>query len=137
MEKEFILYEQALDLKKLGFDEPCITFYFLNEEELIYAEEGGFWYNSNSEEDRISAPLYQQAFRWFREKYWYTSLIKCDGFEIIMQTSTSYRLDRKTGEQIQVYSTQTYHQAIRLKSYKEAELECLKKLIFIIKQHNK
>jgi hypothetical protein len=24
MEKEFILYEQALALKELGFDEPCL-----------------------------------------------------------------------------------------------------------------
>jgi hypothetical protein len=64
MNKEFIPYEQALALKELGFEEPCIALYFINKEEIIYSEEGGFWYNSNSEEDRISAPLYQQAFRW-------------------------------------------------------------------------
>lgn len=27
IEKEFIPYEQALDLKKLGFDEPCFATY--------------------------------------------------------------------------------------------------------------
>jgi hypothetical protein len=27
MKNEFIPYEQALELKKLGFDEPCLAFY--------------------------------------------------------------------------------------------------------------
>ena len=27
MNKEFVPYEQALDLKELGFDEPCILLY--------------------------------------------------------------------------------------------------------------
>jgi hypothetical protein len=34
MNKEFIPYEQALALKELGFDEPCLGFYdeFSNDE---------------------------------------------------------------------------------------------------------
>ena len=28
MENEFIPYEQALALKELGFDEPCIGYYY-------------------------------------------------------------------------------------------------------------
>jgi hypothetical protein len=47
MNKEFIPYEQALELKELGFDEPCIAIWI----------------------DTIPLPLYQQVFRWFREKY--------------------------------------------------------------------
>ena len=26
MEKEFVPYEQALELKELGFDEPCLAY---------------------------------------------------------------------------------------------------------------
>jgi hypothetical protein len=50
MEKEFIPYEQALALKEFdGF--------------------GGNYRNSYfTYLDQISAPLYQQVFRWFREK---------------------------------------------------------------------
>ena len=28
MNKEFIPYEEALELKRLGFDEPCLTYYY-------------------------------------------------------------------------------------------------------------
>ena len=59
MEKEFIPYEQALKLKELGFDKECLKRYY--EKELV--GNGGYFPNS------IKAPLYQQAFRWFREKY--------------------------------------------------------------------
>ena len=48
MNKEFISYEQALELKKLGFDTPSIS-----------SEHGHVW------EREI---LYQQAFRWLNEK---------------------------------------------------------------------
>lgn len=33
MENEFISYDQAVDLKELGFDEPCLA---------IYNKEGNF-----------------------------------------------------------------------------------------------
>lgn len=67
MEKEFVSYEIALELKQLGFDEPCIGKFYYNQLEI-----GGIWTNNDFKEDPdifISAPLYQQVFRWFREKY--------------------------------------------------------------------
>ena len=60
MNKEFIPYEQALELKKLGFDEPCIAGINVNSVELKMVN-----YNP---ELYLPTPLYQQAFRWFREK---------------------------------------------------------------------
>jgi hypothetical protein len=62
MENEFINYTQALALKELGFNEPCIAMYNSNGflfigEELSIAE------------TEVLAPIKQQAFRWFREKY--------------------------------------------------------------------
>lgn len=71
MEKEFVRYDQAVALKEFGFDEPCITFYH-NDTSFIGAiskdstitkgyKNGIYW--------RTSAPLKQQAFRFFREKY--------------------------------------------------------------------
>jgi len=59
MNKEFVPYEQALELKELGFDEPCIMTYLNGE-----LDKELFLFNHS-----ILAPLYQQAFRWFREKH--------------------------------------------------------------------
>jgi hypothetical protein len=57
MEKEFVTYEQALALKELGFDEKCI------------ATHGYIDLYINEEDGHLPAPLKQQVFRWFREKY--------------------------------------------------------------------
>lgn len=70
--KDFITYEQALALKELGFDEPCIAFGYLYEgiERFLISTV----YNTNSSwltsEDRsfISRPTYSQAFRWLYQK---------------------------------------------------------------------
>lgn len=86
MEKEFIPYQEALELKELGFDERCLTSY-ANDKDLmsvwnvdtqfecatIMKDEPDTAYVINSVDFKNSnwcaAPLYQQAFRWFREKY--------------------------------------------------------------------
>jgi len=51
--KDFILYPEALELKQLGFDEPCFG---------VYATKDG--YVRKSAYDEIGdAPTYSQAFR--------------------------------------------------------------------------
>jgi hypothetical protein len=64
MEKEFIPYEQALELKELGFNEPCFGLYAPPSKTVFLHH-----YGLLSAKEQILAPLYQQAFRWFREKY--------------------------------------------------------------------
>ena len=127
MNKEFVPYELALELKQLGFDEPCFGVYFNPTQELLIGKK----VNEYTKDVRTPASTYSQAFRWFRDKYWYTALILCDSFQIVMQLSTSKTLDSKTGEYKNNYSTQTYHKEVGLKSYDESELACLKKLIEI------
>ena len=129
MEKEFITYEQALELKGLGFNEPCFgwfrstlipsnfTEYFL-ETEFGMNESPSDWVNSNFLDKTCSAPLYQQAFRWFREKYNYSSYIK-------EATKDKYRF------YIEKFDEKFYNSEIL--THEEAELECLKKLIEIVK----
>jgi hypothetical protein len=116
MEKEFIPYEQALDLKELGFDEPCFGFYN-NAEAIPYikqdlTDELKLIYTGDFE-----APLYQQAFRWFRENY-----------NLLYNINETYEKSSKY-----IYSI-GYGWSDALESYEEAELECLKKLIEIVKQ---
>ena len=36
MKREFVPYEQALELKELGFDEPCLSFYDCKGTQQIY-----------------------------------------------------------------------------------------------------
>ena len=76
MNKEFIPYEQSLALKELGFDEPCFGRYYYKESypmlnpqseetELVFE----FSQYIKQTEATILSPLYQQAFRFFREKH--------------------------------------------------------------------
>jgi hypothetical protein len=133
LEKDFVPYEEALALKELGFDEPCNTCYDKLEMVASYGASAFDYKNYNTSGYMVSRPTFSQAFRWFREQYWYTALILCDSFQIVMQLSTSKTLDSKTGEYIANYSTQTYHKEEGLKSYDESELACLKQLIEISK----
>jgi hypothetical protein len=115
MEKEFIPYEQALALKELGFDEPCFG-YYKYEELLIQGQ------SKNSDHGfSISAPLYQQAFRWFREKKYQAEILWRGDFG-----DFCWKIGRfKYGSHF--FSDDGFE------TYEEAELECLKKLIEIVK----
>ena len=124
MSKEFIPYEQALELKELGFDEPCMAFYELNNREVMVVGVSQR-YNDPSllTITDFCAPLYQQAFRWFREKF--ESTIH------IYQYQDTQRWD------FDVYDNTPEEEDFGNPSYdtyEEAELECLKKLIEIAKQ---
>jgi len=67
MEKEFLPYQEALDLKELGFNEKCAAHYVDEDDlELKWKIYRNLSFNTDN---CVQAPLYQQAFRFFREKY--------------------------------------------------------------------
>ena len=114
--KDFVTYEQALELKELGFDEPCFG-YYPNCDVLIQK-------NAIKEEFKTYtiAPLYQQAFRWFREKYFIHHKIGRD------YDTWDYELyDFKSGNKHIPTGFKTFN------TYEEAELACLIKLIETVK----
>ena len=116
MKKEFIPYEQALELKELGFDEPCFG-WFTDTHLRI-----GFVQSKHVQgENEILAPLYQQAFRWFREKH------NIDSYHIEPTNNMFGNFYGVLG-----LRTATFNGGF--KTYEEAELACLKKLIEILKQ---
>jgi hypothetical protein len=121
MEKEFIPYTLSLELKELGFDEECFGYYVSEESQTLEIE---LVKQENLLRDAIAAPLYQQAFRWFREKYNLDSYLKPE----IIKGKKSYDfyiwIDNNEDLEIGMYN---------LTTYEEAELECLKKLIEIVK----
>jgi len=120
MNKEFIPYEQALELKEVGFDEPCLAFYNGK-----FLDSTDYDFDNGTSKDIglcIVAPLYQQAFRWFREKYKLIFHIECD-YNSFLGYIDGY---------IPIYSLYPYSRDC-YKTYEEAELACLKKLIEIVK----
>ena len=130
MKNEFIPYEQALELKELGFDEPCFAFYGMDGDYIIGIDEvrfdtiSNYDFNSRTSEESnsCSAPLYQQAFRWFRDKHKLCGDIRF--YERFRFHYSFFVHDIKYCEQ----SDTIY---IDYESYEEAELACLKKLLEI------
>jgi len=113
MEKEFISYEQALQLKELGFDEPCMAAYVLGQ---FYFKGDNFVYGSK-DIPNINAPIYQQAFRWFRENCGMISYVKLyagDTYDYVI---------RYPDLRIEHFS----HGAF--KNYDDATIACLNRLI--------
>ena len=137
MEKEFVPYDQGLELKELGFDEPCLNRFYTKSKSKMFAldEKGGHYPIRNTskklytlgehfvlnEDNAIIAPLYQQAFRWFRKNFKLYSTIM---FRLNMEDNNEYWDWLIKGENV-VYK--------HFKTYEEAELACLIKLIEILK----
>jgi hypothetical protein len=112
MEKEFISYTEALALKELGFDEPCFGYWNIDP----YLPNPTFnLVKPFDHEWCIPAPLYQQAFRWFRNNYSIFSSIDVNYF---------YKI---------YVNDEFFEESINYNSHEDSELECLKKLIEIVK----
>ena len=106
MEKEFIPYEQVSSLIALGFNEPVIAhrqnglnICLLKQPEVLLTD--------------LSMILYQQAFRWFREKY---------GLNYVVVKAESW-----------FYTINGCNTQEGFNTYEEAESKCLDKLIEIVK----
>ena len=127
LEKEFVPYELALEMKALGFNEPCFGYWFLdvgNESMITYPQIRFSRFYTGKE---ILAPLYQQAFRWFREKH--------NLYGIIIPTVTMAWTFKTMTVVIGMVEVPPYSHvdAYDYSSREEAELECLKKLIELVK----
>ena len=131
MNSATIPYESALKLKELGFDEPCFGKFYYNQLEI-----GGIWTNNDFKEEPdifISAPLYQQAFRFFREKYniqgyIYSSAVRGNAEKTKQFTGYIWNIN---GIDMPFLSTDARDELHD--TYEEAELACLLKLIEVVK----
>jgi hypothetical protein len=128
MEKEFIPYEQALVLRELEFNEPCLGYYVGKDKEVYMSNEtlsAPFQFRLESK-TTFAAPTFSQAFRWFREKYKMDSVI-IRSFSMTNSYHYNIIIDQDYGNDLQSTS-------IPNRTYEEAELACLKKLTEIVKQ---
>ena len=118
MAKEFVTYELALRMKQLGFDEECFYVKPLNGNTEFFYTPSDYDDFAEQKELEVGIPLFQQAFRWFRENYDLCIVIKpIDDKNLEL----GYNL-LKNGLMMGSYLT-----------YEEAELACLQKLIEIVK----
>lgn len=124
MTKEFIPYQQGLQLKELGFDEPCFG-YWKSKNWLIQEKTRTDGYTHADQE--CSAPLYQQVFRWFREKHQIEAIVSC----IYSKTLDISYEERRYHCYIVRNGITT--KGTKFKTYEEAENVCLNKLIEICK----
>jgi hypothetical protein len=143
MNEEFVSYEIALKLKELGFDEPCFTYYYNISGKIrtgIVVNINNAWtYAGTKKLGTTLAPLYQQVFRWFREKY---------GLEIILRPGTINAPEKKLREYVilsydkswilePILEPQWWIRKGLYKTYEEAQKECILDLISIIKNQKK
>ena len=135
MEKLFVPYQPSLDMKELGFDEPCLAFFWNTGKFYTCADYvHTISYHTQNQlgdynYDSTSAPLYQQAFKWFREKY--RLYLDIDPMEKYNFYYTIYDITQNKNEKIE---NEMYVFDSPERTYQEAELACLKKLIEIVKE---
>ena len=140
MIKDFTTYQQALKLKTLGFDEPCVAFFKKEYSEIapVMVDDNDQYRltgmrtckNSEIPEHYTAAPTFSQAFRWFREKYGLYSWVKLHNgyvndsfYEKLPITWTI--MEHESGKQHYEKDTDNY----LYHTHEEAERSCLDKLI--------
>jgi hypothetical protein len=123
MNNEFVPYEEALALKELGFDEKCLM-HFMDNSGL---EKPYKLLNSAKyiQKGHLKAPLYQQAFRWFRKEH------KLHGFVDIPSRFPNGDISKYRWD----WNVEHIHPKKEFDSYEEAELACLRKLIEIVQNN--
>ena len=148
MEKEFVPYEQSLQLKELGFNEPCFGKWLSSFQSgwKVYELILEMGMNEEFEDNRnvylldgaCSAPTFSQVFRWFREKYELRNSIT-DFIDDEIGIDWDYAiaiigtdLDEK-GNYKPLVDYSIDDETRKFKTYEEAELACLDKLIEIVK----
>lgn len=131
MEKEFVTYELAVKLKELGFNEPCFAWYVSKK----YGLEFGKVTKENLFDEGVLAPTFSQVFIWFEDNQQLYPSVVIDqtsypkyAFEIASFFGNPKDLTEKDwGWNEMILSKNLYRTRL------EAEIECLKKLLELIK----
>jgi hypothetical protein len=127
MKNEFLPYDRALKLKQLGFDEPCFA-RFNNYGDLLIAHTEKYIIDNGVDRSEFFtlAPIFSQAFRWFRDKYFIHGEPKYDGGLTKETAWYDYTIISNIDWDNSKIKDNQY------KTYEEAELACLDKLIEIV-----
>ena len=126
IESLFCPYKLALEIKELGFYEPCFGWYQSSRLK-IEAHPLNFGDQTYMRNEDCFAPTFSQAFKFFRDEYSLYSHVResfafDNTLEFVAQINGSYVNHGIADKPIN-----------RFETYEEAELECLNKLIEIVK----
>ena len=136
MKNNFTNHLESLALKELGFDEPCLAFYkndltFQNQFDFEHDNEEAFVIQNskiNPLKAVCTAPLYSQAFKFFKNKYnlhqHLQPIYSSHEWEYVI-------LDINWGEDKEVHYNCRKGEFI---TEEEAKLACLQKLIELCKK---
>ena len=160
MEKEFIPFELALELKELGFDKNCLGYYNHKQNFVIISRNPDFEYivfkykckninksfnlfpdnevkrkqyitEKDMSEKYCLAPLWQQAFDWFREEHNIHSYINLTN----IQGELTWHVNICSVDKHEVgVSRIVLCNLFDFKTYEEARQACLEKLIELCKK---
>jgi hypothetical protein len=131
IETNFVPYQIALDMKSIGFDDPCLGWY--NNDTLRIDVNANQTIKFHKHIGRFNgcvlAPTFSQAFIFFREKYGLFSAVNVDQ---TMEPKFAYCVSRYCKVALSwdtiVFNSDLYYE------YEKAELECLLKMIDFVKQ---
>lgn len=126
---EFVPHDVALAMKELGFNEYCMSRYS-NNGSLLLGVPQHLKLNSNVNkiegmylgESGCTAPLYQQAFRWIRERH--NIIVTIDRMLPSLRHFFEYRRD----DNKLITDADNFFD-----TYEEAQDACLRKIIEILK----
>lgn len=128
MNKEFVPYEIALELKELGFKEECFGGYTIYTDGDIKLTTH---YNSHSQ---VQSSTFSQAFRFFREKYSMQATIEPTKDQHRFELGFNYWIwNTKTDEEWFTEPRDKPAGDYIFDTYEEAELACIVKLIELVK----
>jgi hypothetical protein len=128
LQKDFVPYNFALRMKQLGFDEVCLAIYDNYTDENDKDDSDRFFYirtegwNKDVLDKVTPAPLFSQAFRWFREEYNLKGYV--EPVEFLDGTPDTYHWSifnncNSGNDQL---------------THEEAEIACLEKLLEIVEK---
>lgn len=145
MKEQFIPYDQALVLKRLGFDEKCFALYNPILHLDSYSKNSNIDLITDNKEVVCSAPLWQQAFDWMGNNHFiYAYIRKCVigsdeweySYEIDYLPKEFWEYKRRASHFVYIesisFGSATYSGAWATRY--EAQQNCLEKLIELCKK---
>ena len=137
LENNFVPKQIAIDMRSIGFDEPCFGFYIGDIIRLTLYTDCG-WKNStipyDTQEELLTTPLFQQCFRWFREKYNIVHTVYSNASGYMWELH--YNTERGGTHICDSAESGDCEMSGMFTTYEKTELECVKKLIDIVKNNN-
>ena len=133
MEKEFIPYEEALTMKELGFDDDCLGYYVGKDREIFLSNEHVPLPIKPSMTSKVMfrAPLYQQAFKWFKTNYnlfFSTNFMGYESYYVAFHLDTEdYRHENM------MLKNACYSEIVDIHNYDNINLEIVRELIRLVK----